>query len=106
MRDYPAGFGAMAIALGESLQAPAVLVLRGDAAALGQWQAALAAEYLPDSLVLAIARGVPGLPAPLDKPAAANPQSRPVNGWLCRGVTCLAPIGDLVHLKKALKETA
>jgi uncharacterized protein YyaL (SSP411 family) len=103
MRDYPAGFGAMATSLEESLQPPNLLVLRGQTAALEQWQAALAAEYLPDTSVLAIADGLPGLPPPLDKPLAA---SEPVNGWLCRGVTCLAPISDLVHLKKALKEKA
>jgi uncharacterized protein YyaL (SSP411 family) len=106
MRDHPAGFGAMALALEESLQPPNVLVLRGEAHALEQWQAALAAEYLPDTSVLAIAEGLPGLPAPLDKPATANRASGPVNGWLCRGVTCLPPISDLVHLKKALKEKA
>ena len=38
----------------------------------------------------------------LDKPA----RPEPVNGWLCRGVTCLQPIGDLVNLKEALKEQA
>jgi uncharacterized protein YyaL (SSP411 family) len=104
MRDYPAGFGAMAIALEESLQPPNILVLRGKAAVLEQWKTALAGEYLPDTAVLAIGEGVPGLPASLDKPAAGNPASQPVNGWLCRGVTCLPPISDLVHLKKALKE--
>jgi hypothetical protein len=106
MRDHPAGFAAMALALEESLQPPNVLVLKGEAHALEQWQAALAAEYLPDTSVLAIAGGLPGLPAPLDKPATANRASGPVNGWLCRGVTCLPPISDLVHLKKALKEKA
>jgi len=106
MRDHPAGFGAMAIALDEALRPPNLVVLRGESAALGQWQAALAAEYLPDTLILGVPEGLPALPAPLDKPAAANRASGPVNGWLCRGVTCLPPIGDLVHLKKALKEKA
>jgi uncharacterized protein YyaL (SSP411 family) len=106
MRAYPAGFSAMAIALEEVLQPPNLVVLRGQARALEVWQAALAAEYLPDTSVLAIVEGLHGLPAPLDKPSAADPASRPVNGWLCRGVTCLAPISDLVHLKIALKEKA
>jgi hypothetical protein len=38
----------------------------------------------------------------LDKPRRAQP----VNGWLCRGVSCLEPISDLVHLKQVLKENA
>jgi uncharacterized protein YyaL (SSP411 family) len=102
MSRYPAGFAAMAIALDEQLTPPSMLVLRGSAAALGGWQADLAGEFLPHATVLGIAVGLTGLPAALDKPA------RPglVNGWLCRGVTCLEPMADLVHLKKALKEKA
>jgi uncharacterized protein YyaL (SSP411 family) len=102
MREYPAGFGAMAIALDEQLQAPRVLILRGKAKALESWQAELAREVLPDATVLAIPDGMAGLPGVLNKPA----RPEPVNGWLCRGVTCLSPISDLVDLKKALKEQA
>ena len=102
MRDYPAGFAAMAIALDEQLSPPSILILRGNAQALAGWQAELARERLPDTLVLGIPDGLTGLPTPLDKPARPGP----VNAWLCRGVTCLEPIGDLVHLKKALKEDA
>jgi len=101
MRDYPAGFGAMAIALDEFLEPPKVLVLRGKTQALAEWRAALAREYLPDTTLLAIPDGAKGLPAPLDKPARAEP----VNAWLCRGVTCLPPISDLVNLTKALKDS-
>jgi uncharacterized protein YyaL (SSP411 family) len=102
MRDYPAGFAAMAIALDETLQPPRTLILRGRREALGTWQAELAREFLPDLTVLALPDGTPGLGALLDKPA----RPEPVNGWLCRGVTCLAPMSDLVHLKKTLKEQA
>ncbi len=100
MRDYPAGFGSMAIALEEFLEPPKVLVLRGKAGPLAEWRSALAREYLPDTSTLAIPDGTRGLPAPLDKPL----RPEPVNGWLCRGVTCLPPISNLVNLKKALKE--
>ena len=102
MRDYPAGFAAMAIALDEALQLPRTLILRGRAEALPAWQAELAREFLPDLTVLALPDGVAGLGAVLDKP----PRPEPVNAWLCRGVTCLAPMSDLVHLKKTLKEQA
>jgi uncharacterized protein YyaL (SSP411 family) len=102
MSRYPAGFAAMAMALDEQLAPPATLVLRGGADALGDWQAELAGEFLPRAMVLGIADGLAGLPAALDKPARPGP----VNGWLCRGVTCLEPMADLVHLKKALKEKA
>jgi uncharacterized protein YyaL (SSP411 family) len=100
MRDYPAGFATMASALTEQLEPPSVLVLRGRGEALERWRDALAREYLPGAVVLAIADGTPGLPAALDKPA----RPEPVNGWLCRGVSCLEPISDLIQLKQALKE--
>jgi uncharacterized protein YyaL (SSP411 family) len=100
MRDYPAGFAAMAIALDEALQPPRTLILRGRGEALRAWQAELAREFLPDLTVLALPDGIPALGAVLDKPA----RPEPVNAWLCRGVTCLAPVSDLVHLKETLKE--
>ncbi len=96
MRDYPAGFAAMAIALEEQLRPPATLILRGRGEALGCWQIELAREYLPETMVLGVPDGMPGLPAVLDKPQRAGA----VNGWLCRGVTCLEPINDLLVLKK------
>jgi uncharacterized protein YyaL (SSP411 family) len=100
MRARPAGHAALAIALEEALEPANLLVVRGNAASLDPWRAALAREYLPTFTVLAIPDGVSGLPEPLDKPRAAAP----VNGWLCRGVTCLPPIGDLVNLVRTCKE--
>jgi hypothetical protein len=88
--------------LDEALHPPRILILRGRAAALPAWQAELAQEFLPDLTVLAVPDGTPALGAVLDKP----PRPEAVNAWLCRGVTCLAPVSDLVHLKKTLKEHA
>ena len=101
MRDYPAGFATMAIALEGRLAQPAVLILRGTGKAVAQWQAELARQYLPDTLVLALPEDLRELPPSLDKP----PRPEPVNGWLCRGLTCLEPISDLVRLKQVLKES-
>ena len=100
MREYPAGYAAMALALSEQLAPPKVVILRGREPDLGRWQEELAREYLPDGLVLALPDELAGLPAVLDKPK----RPEPVNGWLCRGVTCLAPISDLIQLKTACKE--
>jgi len=100
MRDYPAGFAAMAMALEGELEPPKTLILRGRGGALGAWQAELAREYLPDTMVLGIADGLQGLPQALDKPKRAQP----VNGWLCRGVSCLEPIAELPTLITACKE--
>ena len=100
MREYPAGYASMAVALAEQLAPPKVLILRGRGAELGRWHEEFAHEYMPQGLVLALADGLAGLPATLDKPR----RPEPVNGWLCRGVTCLAPISDLIQLKTACKE--
>ncbi len=100
MREYPAGFASMALALDEAIIPPSVLVLRGDPDALSEWTAQLARELLPTTQVVAISNGVKGLPPALDKPE----RPEPVNGWLCQGVTCLAPMSDLENLKAACKQ--
>jgi uncharacterized protein YyaL (SSP411 family) len=100
MSEHPGGFAMMAIALDEHLAQPKTLILRGGPDAVEAWSAELARDYLPDALVLGIPDGVVGLPPLLDKPARAGM----VNGWLCRGVSCLEPSSDLVHLRQTLKE--
>src|SRR5574341_750420 len=87
------------IALDEYLEQPKTLILRGKQDAMRRWQSELGREFLPDTEVLAIADGMPELPALLDKP----PRPQPVNGWLCRGAICLEPLSDLVNLKRDLK---
>ncbi len=94
------GYSTLLMALDEQLFPPAVLVLRGRGPELERWRESLAGDYLPDTVVLAIADDTPGLPQALDKPA----RPEPVNGWLCRGVTCLEPVNDLVELQSLCKE--
>jgi hypothetical protein len=87
---HPSGFSTLCIALAEHCDPPAVVVLRGDAPALIRWQRTLAGHYVPASLVVGIDTAQRGLPAALDKPVRPG-----VNAWVCRGVNCLAPIGEL-----------
>ena len=98
LERQPGGFVSLATALDEYLAPPQIVVLRGEAGALAQWQRALAARYRPDALVLALPAGLAGLPPVLDKAAPAAG----VNAWVCRGVTCLAPIDDLAGLERAI----
>jgi hypothetical protein len=100
MREHPAGYAAMASALAEQMTPPKLLVLRGQPGPVARWRDELASEYLPDTVVLALPDDATGLPPALDKPRRAEP----VNGWLCRGVICLAPISDFVQLSAACKE--
>jgi uncharacterized protein YyaL (SSP411 family) len=90
----------MALALEEQLEPPTTLILRGSETALGAWMSDLAREDLPATLLLAIPDGTAGLPTLLDKPVRPGG----VNGWVCRGVTCLEPIAELATLTRILKE--
>ena len=98
LERQPSGLVSLATALDEYLSPPQTVVLRGEAGALAKWQRALAARYRPDTLVIAIPAGRAGLPPVLDKAAPAGG----VNAWVCRGVTCLAPISDLADLERTL----
>jgi uncharacterized protein YyaL (SSP411 family) len=98
LERQPSAFVSLATALDEHVAPPQTVVLRGEAGALVKWQRALAARYRPDTLVIAIPAGRAGLPPVLDKTAPASG----VNAWVCRGVTCLAPISDLADLERTL----
>jgi uncharacterized protein YyaL (SSP411 family) len=102
LERQPSGFVSLATALDEYLSPPQTVVLRGETGALAEWQRALAKRYRPDTLVIAIPAGRAGLPPVLDK--AAPPGG--VNGWICRGVTCLPPVADLAGLERVLSAGA
>ena len=87
---HASGLATLCTALAEHADPPVVTVLRGDAQASETWQTALAQRYAPASLALALDAAEPDLPPALDKPVRAG-----VNAWVCRGVNCLAPIGEL-----------
>ncbi len=98
IEHQPSACVSLAAALDEYLAPPQTVILRGEAGALADWQRSLAKRYRPDALVIAIPADRAGLPAVLDKTAPASG----VNAWVCRGVTCLAPIGDLAQLERTL----
>ncbi|MGH8682140.1 MAG: thioredoxin domain-containing protein [Burkholderiales bacterium] len=99
MERYPGGFAALSIALEEQLAPPAVAVLRGAKAELAAWLRELAPEHRPQRVVVAIDDAEGDLPPALDKPAAPGR----VNAYVCRGVTCLAPVSEMGALRKALE---
>ena len=91
MRRAPGGFGSLLRVLEEALTPPDIIVLRGPAGQMPEWQRALRAD--PRRLVLALPNGIAGLPGALDKP-----ESDHVNAWVCRGVTCSAPTANVDDL--------
>jgi len=54
------------------------------------WLSTLARCYAPAGMAVALGTAESDLPAALDKPARPG-----VNAWVCRGVNCLAPIGEV-----------
>ena len=100
----PSGFVSLATALDEHLQPPTLVILRGERDTVAAWQRALGRVYRPATLVIGVPLPAPGemsgLPAVLDKPAAADGAA--VNAWVCRGVRCLPPIADAVELERVL----
>lgn len=115
---YPAmlrqagAFSTLAMALEEALTPPQIVVLRGNSEAMREWQQELAGNFAPHMLVIAVASGIQGLPAAMDKPVpstAGSPGSPGegaaplVNAWLCQGVKCLPEISALQELKHACK---
>jgi uncharacterized protein YyaL (SSP411 family) len=100
MERQAGGFVSLATVLEEYLAPPQIVILRGDRAAVTDWQRALARTYRPATLIVGIPAGIQALPAALDKPVAGAP----VNAWVCRGVTCLPPIADLGELERVLAD--
>ena len=100
MQRQPAAFVSLLAALEEALVPPRVLVLRGEAGALREWQHALAKRYRPDTLIVALRNGETHLPPALAKP----PSTGGVNAWLCQGVSCLPPVADLGTIVRLLKQ--
>ena len=93
LAHHPGGFSMLCMALAEHCAPPMMTVLRGPASEMAPWQRALARRYAPAGMVVAVDPTEPNLPSGLDKPVRPG-----VNAWVCRGVNCLAPIGDLEGL--------
>ncbi|SOD40526.1 thioredoxin domain-containing protein [Nitrosovibrio sp. Nv4] len=81
-------------ALEQSLTPRQVIILRGEAHALTEWENALRYSFL-HTVVLALPVELVGLPPSLSKPAAVD---NAVNAWVCHGVKCLPEISDLREL--------
>lgn len=97
----PSGFATLSRALGEFLEPPAVVMLRGPTTALASWSRDLAASYAPSTLVIALPETKEPLPAVMDKPAGPA-----VNAWVCRGVVCLPPMDRVAEVLREIGAAA
>ena len=94
LAQHPGGYASLLLVLEEAITPPVVVVLRGPAAQLSQWQQVLGQRYLPATLILAVSENTVGLSPLLAKPVTPNA----VNAWACKGVTCLPPVDKLEAL--------
>jgi uncharacterized protein YyaL (SSP411 family) len=91
---YPQAHSALLVALEEYLDAPQIVIVRGDDADTKSWRAELAKLYSPRRLVFAIPSGAKDLPAAI---ADKQPQATTV-AYVCEGMTCSAPVNSLAAL--------
>ena len=94
LERYPHAHGTLLAALDEQVEPPEVLIIRGPAQEVASWRDALARVYSPKRLVFAIGDDVRELPA-----ALADKKSMDVTcAYICRGMTCSAPVRSLEAL--------
>ena len=89
LTQQPVAYPTLLAVLDEALVPPRVIVLRGPAATLGEWTAALAPKLGARDLLLALRNGL-ALPAALARPESDRPAA-----WICSGSACQPAVTDL-----------
>ncbi len=100
MERYPHGHGSLLMALDEFTEPPAIVVLRGAEDDLASWTGEIDKLFDPKRMVVAI----PG--SARDLPSGLADKSSPTSGtvaYICRGMTCSAPVRSLRELLGALR---
>ena len=98
LTDAPGGCASLLTALEDLEAPPTTVLLRGDPREAHEWHRALERAYRPMVRVLDVSSVRP-LPAALDKGTATT---HGATAWICRGTTCLPPIGSLHELMHAV----
>ncbi len=97
----PYAHDTMLLALEEVLHPPQIVILRGEPAALREWQSLCVSGYAPRRLCFAITPNETQLPGTL---ALRAPKDKPI-AYLCEGHVCGAPITELAELELRLGST-
>jgi uncharacterized protein YyaL (SSP411 family) len=98
MQQYPQAHMALLNALDDWLCAPQIVIVRGAERTVTEWSRQLQALYAPQRMIFAI-------PDDADLPpllAEKTPRGAAV-AYLCRGMTCSAPLTDLASVVRELK---
>ena len=99
LEKYPQAHVSLLMALDELTAPPEVVVLRGPREDLDTWRIQLDRAWNPKRCVVAIPADETGLPAAME---AKKPRDRAV-AYLCRGMTCSAPLESLGELVRELR---
>lgn len=97
LQQNPASCPSLLCALDEWQHPPTMVVLCGEATEVLRWQAALASQFRPDCLVVAVPEGIKTGYSTLDK----NVENT-VNAHVCRGVECLPAMNRIEDLVACL----
>ncbi|MDT8383672.1 MAG: thioredoxin domain-containing protein [Gammaproteobacteria bacterium] len=103
IQGFPQAHNALLTALEEYLYPPETVILRGAGPALAEWVAALAADYAPRRLTLAIPADAAPLPGALAGYEATVGKDAEVSAYVCRQGACLAPVSALSALRESLR---
>lgn len=87
--QQPIAYPTLLAVLDEALVPPRIILLRGPAADLQKWFAALQPKLGPHDLLLALPNGL-RVPAALAKPESPQPLA-----WMCSGTACQPAVTDL-----------
>ncbi|MBL8268526.1 MAG: thioredoxin domain-containing protein [Steroidobacter sp.] len=94
LQHYPHAHTALLIALEEHLDPPEIVIVRGPSKDTDHWRDELAKVYSPRRLVFAVPSDATALPAAIaDKKVLAETAA-----YVCRGMTCSAPVMSLSAL--------
>ena len=93
----PEAHASLLMALDEQLDPVEIVIVRGAVIELDSWRAALAREYAPRRMVIAIPANIEGLPEAL---ASKRPRNHTV-AYVCKGPQCSEPIAELARLSRA-----
>jgi len=100
MEKYPTGHASFLIALDELLAPVQVVVVRGNALEVAEWQHELNKVYAPRRIVLGIPADALDLPPAL----AAKTAATETIGYVCRGAVCSEPLKSLAALIAVSRE--
>ena len=102
LRDYPHAHGALLRALSATVNAHEMVILRGPATEIGDWQRFLNAGFNPHRMIFAIDDTENELPGLLNERRTAGGAI----AYVCRGTTCGEPIDNLEALTAELGAAA